>query len=176
MMKYIDRRKKRRGQAGIETVLVIIPMFMILLSIIDLSVAIFIMDTLEYAARQGVRYAITDNVATQDGTGTGPGNPAVTLNQDASIRQVVRDNSLGFLASAPDSEITINYYALNASNDWVSVTGANSNAGGNLVKVSVTGFSWAWMVPHFRGQTSLSMNAASADMMQGCPGGVCPTR
>lgn len=176
MEKSVKKRNRRRGQAGIETVLVIIPLFMILLSIIDLSVAIFIMDTLEYAARQGVRYAITDNLATKDGTGSGPSNPAVTLNQDASIRQVVRDNSLGFLNSAPDSEITVNYYALNSSNDWVNVTGTNSNSGGNLVKVSVTGFSWAWMVPYFRGQNSLSMNGASADIMQGCPGGVCPTR
>jgi Flp pilus assembly protein TadG len=173
----IKKRNRRRGQAAIETALVIVPLFMILLSIIDLSVAIFVMDTLEYAARQGVRFAITDNTSNQDGTGTGPGNPAVPLNQDASIRQVVRDNSLGFLASAPDSQINVNYYALNTTtNDWTSVSGSGSNAGGNLVKVSITGYSWAWMVPYFRGQNALSINAASADVMQACPNGVCPTR
>ncbi len=180
MAKYIQKRKRRAGQAAIETVLVIIPLMMMLISIIDLSVAIFVMDTLEYAARQGVRYAITDNTAVQDGTGTGPGNPAVNLAQDGSIRQAVRDNSLGFLSSAPDSGIVINYYQLMTTgpnvNTWQSVTGVGSNAGGNLIKVSVTGFSWAWAVPYFRGQNALSMNAAATDIMGGCPNTICPAR
>lgn len=178
--KSVKKRKGRRGNAELETALVIVPLMMILLSIIDLSVAIFVMDTLEYAARQGVRYAITYATANQDGTGTGPSNPAVALNQDASIRQVVRDNSIGFLSNTttvPDSNITVNYYALNTtSNDWTLVSGTGSNSGGNLVKVSVSGFSWAWMVPGFRSQSALIMNAAAADVMGGCPVSACPTR
>jgi Flp pilus assembly protein TadG len=180
MDKSIKRRNRRRGQAAIETALVIVPLMMMLISIIDLSVAIFVMDTLEYAARQGVRFAITDNTAVQDGTGTGPSNPAVNLAQDASIRQAVRDNSLGFLSSAPDSEIIITYYQLMTTgpnvNTWQTVTGSGSNSGGNLVKVSVTGFSWAWAIPYFRGQNALSMNAAATDIMGGCPNAICPAR
>src|SRR5579872_4803197 len=100
------KRSRRKGQAAIETALVIVPLFFILLAIIDVSVAIFIMDTLEYAARDGVRYAILGNT-------------------DASVRQAVRDNSLGFPASAPDSQITVNYYALNTSNNtWQIAAGA----------------------------------------------------
>jgi Flp pilus assembly protein TadG len=153
------RRNRRRGQAAIETALVIVPLFFILLAIIDVSVAIFIMDTLEYAARDGVRYAILGNT-------------------DASVRQAVRDNSLGFLASAPDSQITVNYYALNAGNNtWQVTTGAGSNANGNLVKVSVKGYSWAWMVPYMWGENSvLSMNVASADISGACTNAVCPSR
>jgi Flp pilus assembly protein TadG len=179
MDKSIKRRNRRRGQAAIETVMVIVPLMMMLISIIDLSVAIFVMDTLEYAARQGVRYAITDNTAVQDGTGTGPSNPAVNLAQVASIQQAVRDNSLGFLASAPASQIVVTFYQLMTTgvnvNTWQVVTGAGSNSGGNLVKVSITGYSWAWAVPYFRGQAALSMNAAATDIMGGCPNSVCPT-
>ena len=35
--------------------------------------------------------------------------------QDAAIRQVVKDNSFGFLTSTDDAKITINYYALNTT-------------------------------------------------------------
>jgi len=153
------KRSRRKGQAAIETALVIVPLFFILLAIIDVSVAIFIMDTLEYAARDGVRYAILGNT-------------------DASVRQAVRDNSLGFLASAPDSQITVNYYALNTSNNtWQIAAGAGSNANGNLVKVSVKGYSWAWMVPYmWGGNSALSMNVASADLSGACTNAVCPSR
>jgi Flp pilus assembly protein TadG len=154
------RGGREKGNAAVETVLVIVPLFVILLGIIDFSLAIFVMDTLEFAARQGVRYAITGQ--------TGAGG------QDASIRQVVKDNSLGFLGSADDLKITINYYALDTtSNTWQPTA---SNAGGNLVKVGVSGFSWAWMVPGWRGSSALNINTASADLVEGCPSSICPTR
>ena len=152
-----------------ETVLVIVPLFMVLLGILDFSVAIFVMDTMEYAARQGVRFAVL-----QQAGGTG--------HQDDAIRKAVRDNSLGFLSNTttvPDSQLTINYYSLDTtSNTWVAATGTGSNAGGNLIKVGVSGFSWAWMIPNWRPGTGgkLNISAAAADIMQGCPGGVCPTR
>ena len=164
-----NKRRRQKGQAAIETVLVIVPLFAVLLGILDFSVAIFAMDTMEYAARQGVRFAVL-----QQAGGTG--------HQDDAIRQAVRNNSLGFLSNTttvPDSMLTINYYSLNsATNNWVSVTGSGSNSGGNLVKVGVSGFSWAWMVPSWRPGVNgaLSITAASADVMQGCPGGVCPAR
>lgn len=168
MVKSIKKRNRRKGQAAVETTLIIFPLVFILLAIIDVSVAIFIMNTLEYAARQGVRYAIT-------------GQTSGANQQNASIRQVVKANSLGFLnASTPDSQITITYYSLvtdpkNANvNTWQQVTGAGANSNGNLVKVSVLGFSWAWMVPYLWGESTLSMNAASTDISSACTSGVCP--
>ena len=152
-----------------ETVLVIVPLFVVLLGILDFSVAIFVMDTMEYAARQGVRFAVLQQAG-------------ATGHQDDAIRLAVRSNSLGFLSNAnivPDAQLTINYYALApATNTWVSATGGGSNAGGNLVKVGVSGFSWAWMIPSWRPGVNgkLSITAAAADIMQGCPGGVCPPR
>jgi Flp pilus assembly protein TadG len=163
------KRRRQKGQAAVETVLVIVPLFMVLLGILDFSVAIFVMDTMEYAARQGVRFAVLQQAG-------------ATGHQDDAIRLAVRGNSLGFLSNTtdvPDSQLTINYYALNpGTNTWVLTTGGGSNAGGNLVKVGVSGFSWAWMIPAWRPGTNgkLSITAAAADIMQGCPGSVCPTR
>jgi len=161
-------KKNERGQAAVEAALVIVPLMMVLLAIIDVTVAIFMMNTLEYAARQGVRYAIT-------------GQTSSGLQQNGSIRKVVRDNSMGFLTSAPDSEITVTYYSLVTDptspnvNTSQQVTGAGSNANGNLVKVSVAGFSWAWMVPYLWGTSALSINTASADISSACVAGVCPS-
>jgi len=171
------KRRRQKGQAALETALVIIPLFAVLLGILDFSVAIFAMDTMEYAAREGVRYAVL-----QQAGGTG--------HQDDALRTAVKNNSLGFLTSAQDPLIHIDYYSLDpASNTWISAgSGSGSNAGGNLVKVSVQGFSWLWMASGAWGcaagvrdgcaayAPSLSIKAASADIMQGCPGGVCPTR
>jgi Flp pilus assembly protein TadG len=160
------RRRSQSGQAAVETALMIIPLLMVLLAIMDFSVAIFVMDTLEYAARQGVRYAITDQVVM-----TSQGPPAVYLNQIPSIRQAVRNNSLGILgANIPDSQITVTFYALDASDTWQPTTSNN----GTLVKVGVTGFSWLWMLPGWMGSNALSINVASTDVMQGCPLGGCP--
>jgi Flp pilus assembly protein TadG len=170
MMDIISKKRRRqKGQAAIETVLVIVPLFMVLLGILDFSVAIFVMDTMEYAARQGVRFAVLQQAGS-------------TGHQDDAIRMAVRNNSLGFLSNTtavPDSQLTINYYSLDSASDtWVSSTGAGSNAGGNLVKVGVSGFSWAWMIPSWRPGVNgkLSISAAAADIMQTCPGFVCPAR
>ncbi len=159
LRKISNKSNRRRGQAAIETALVIVPLFFVLLAIIDVSVAIFIMDTLEYAAREGVRYAVIGNT-------------------DANVQQAVINNSLGFLSASNLPQIKVNYYALNTGNNtWQVATGAGSNANGNLVKVSVTGFSWAWMVPHlWGGSSALSMNVASADISGACVAGVCPGR
>ena len=154
------RGNREKGNAGVETVLVIIPLFAILLGIIDFSVGIFAIDTLGFAARQGVRYAVTGQTAAGG--------------QDAAIRKVVKDNSLGFLKDTDDAKITIDYYALNtATNTWQATA---ANAGGNLIKVGVVGYSWAWMAPGWRGSSALNINSASADIVEGCPSGGCPTR
>jgi Flp pilus assembly protein TadG len=174
-----SRKRSRSGQAALETVLVILPLFAVLMSILDFSVAIFVMDTFEYAARMGVRSAVLQNAG-------------ATGHQDDLIRKAVRDNSLGFLSNTstvPDSMLPINYYKLDtATNTWVSAgTGVNSNAGGNLVKVGVQAFSWLWMLSGSWGcadalkngcssYSGLSINAASADVMQSCPLAGCPAR
>lgn len=134
---------------------------MILFALIDFSVAILLKNTVQTAVREGVRYAITGQ------TIAGAGG------QDNSIRKVVEQNSLGFLNSSNASLIAISYF--NPST-LQPVSGTNSNAAGNVVEVSVSGFSWLWMVPYGRNATPLQIAAASADIVEPSISGVPPTR
>ena|SRR5579872_5418817 len=158
-------RSARRGSAMVENVLVTLPVLALLWGIFDVAFAIFVKNTMMFAVRQGVRYAVTSQ--------TMPG-----LGQDDSIKTTVQNCSLGLAdALSPDhngmNRISITYY------DPVTlavVTGAGSNAGGNIVVVKATGLSWAWMIPLLRSKDPLQFSVASADIMEASPLSGPPTR
>jgi len=176
LTKSVRKSKKSQcGQAMLESALVIIPLFAILCAIIDFSMALFVRSSLVLAVREGARYAVTGQ--------TGYGGAAC---QDASIKNVVQDNSMGVLAGATGlAKININYY--NSTGTDISAA-ANANSGGNVIKVSVTGVNWLWMLSgmwenvnamkagtgtHYSG---LTIGAASSDVMEAPPGGIAPCR
>jgi Flp pilus assembly protein TadG len=154
-----------RGSALVEAGLAMLPLMAFFCGIVDVSFAVFVKNTLLFAVRQGVRYAVTSQ------TMTGMG-------QDASIKTTVRNYSAGLVdALSPNkngaNQITITYY------DPVSlapVTGANSNIGGNIVVVSMSGLSWAWMFPLWHSSAPLQFAVASADIMEATPLGGPPAR
>src|ERR1035441_6008677 len=81
---------RRRGSTMVEGSLVILPLLAVLFGVLDLSIAIFVKNTVQFAVCQGVRYAVTSQ------TMTGMG-------QDDSIKTVVQNYTLGFLdALSPD--------------------------------------------------------------------------
>jgi Flp pilus assembly protein TadG len=147
-----------RGSTLVEASLCTLPLLAFFLGIVDVSFAVFVKNTLLFSVRQGVRYAITSQ--TMAGMG-----------QDASIKSTVRTYSAGLVdALSPNqngsNQITITYYdpvTLSA------VTGANSNIGGNIVVVSVSGLSWAWMFPLWHSSAPLQFAVASADIMEASP-------
>lgn len=149
----------------VESVLAVMPMLALLFGMLDFAFAIFIKNTMSFAVRQGVRYAVTSR--TISGMG-----------QDNSIKTVVNTYSLGLadtLSSDHNSmnRIAIRYY------DPVSldeVTGTGSNAGGNIVVVAATWLSWAWMVPVLRDAAPLQFGVASADIMEASPVSGPPAR
>lgn len=148
-----------------EAALATLPMLAFLFGIFDVSFAIFIKNTLQFAVRQGVRYAITSQ--TMSGMG-----------QDASIKTTVINCTVGLLNSmSPNqkgmNQITITYYD---PLTLLPVTGVNSNIGGNIVVVSASGLSWAWMFPLLRSNAALQFSAASADIMEATPIGGPPAR
>ncbi len=153
---------RRRGQKGAELVefsLVLIPMFGILFLVIDLSWMLFARATLQYAVREGVRYAVTGQ--TMSGMG-----------QDASVRAVVQQSSMGILAGAAGaSKIAISYFDPKAN-----LAATASNAGGNVVQVSASGVSVFPLAPLFRSGSALSMTAVSSDVVESSPGGIPPAR
>ena len=155
----------RRGSALIEAALSLLPLLAFFFGIVDVSFAVFVKNTLLFAVRQGVRYAVTSQTM-------------AGLGQDASIKSTVKTYSAGLVdALSPNkdgtNQITITYY------DPVSlavVSGANSNIGGNIVVVSVTGLSWTWMFPMWHSTAPLQFTVASADIMEGTPIGGAPAR
>lgn len=150
------RRMSRRGSTMVESAFVYLPLFAIMLAIVDFSVAIFIRNTFQHAVREGVRYAVT--YQTMSGLG-----------HDASIKTVVQQNAMGFLNGTSGAEkIVIRYY----SPDTLAFTTANSP--GNIVEVSIEGYNWGWIAPIWRSGTPLAIVARSSDRMEGLPGGVSP--
>jgi Flp pilus assembly protein TadG len=169
-------RVKRKGQAAVEAALVIIPLLAVLCAIIDFSMAMFIRNSLVNAVREGVRYAITGQ--------TGAGGAAC---QDASIKAVVQENAMGLLSGDEGlSRIQLTYYNPATLADVTALP--NANAAGNVVRVTVTGVSWLWMlsgvwqnvaaVQQGAGTTytGLTIGAASSDVMESPPNGVMPCR
>src|ERR1035437_758289 len=155
----------RRGSTMVEGALVIVPLLAVLFVVLDLSIAIFVKNTVQFAVCQGVRYAVTSQTITGQG-------------QDDSIKTVVQSYTLGFLdALSPDhvgkNRLSVTYYDPLA---LTPVTGPGSNIGGNIVVVSANGLSWAWMVPLLRSAAPLQFSVSSADIMEATPVAGAPTR
>jgi Flp pilus assembly protein TadG len=165
MLRPYFRIGNRRGSALVEGAFATLPLLVFMFGIMDFALAIFVKNTMLFAVRQGVRYAVTGR--TMAGKG-----------QDDSIKATVKTYSFGLVDTlSPDqngmNQITITYY------DPVTlapVSGVGSNGGGNIVVVSAGGLSWAWLVPIMRSSTPLQFSVASADIMEASPLGGPPPR
>jgi Flp pilus assembly protein TadG len=154
-------RSRERGSQVVEMALVLLPLIAMVFLILDMAWAFFVRATLQNAVREGVRYAITDQTMTGFG-------------QDASIKTIVQQNAMGLLSgSTGTSLIYIQYYL---PNTLAPVSGGNSNAAGNVVKISVQGYPLPPLGPILRNPAPLSLGAQSFDVMGGAPGGIPPAR
>ena len=131
-------------------------------AMIDVPFGIFIQNSLREAVREGVRFAITQQ--------TGAGG------QDAAIKTVVENYSMGFLN---DAAITANTATFNITyydgSTLAVVTGTGSNAQGNICVVTAT-IQHKWMAPVWQSTSALTFSAASSDVMEAPPGGILPSR
>ena len=164
------RRVTQRGATMVELAVTIMPILIFVFATIDFGVAILMQNTAQSAVRAGVRYAITSQ------TGISGGSP---LGHDASIREVVKSQSMGLLnhllplGDTMDQHIEITFY------DQITlapVTGTGSNRSGNIVQVDITGLSHLWMVPLVRGSGMFRIVASSSDAMEAAPIGGPPPR
>lgn len=160
--KTLTRARTQAGSAVLEGALILLPMMAIFFAMIDVPFAIFKQNTLREGVREGVRFAITQQ------TGSG--------GQDAAIKSVVKNYSMGFLndadITAGNSTFSITYYdgaTLNA------VTGTGSNAQGNICVISAS-VQHYWIAPVWRGTGVLVFNASSSDVMEAPPSGILPAR
>ena len=145
-----------------------LPLLAVMFTVLDLSIAIFVKNTVQFAVCQGVRYAVTSQ--------TLPG-----MGQDASIKSVVQGYTLGLLdALSADhvgaNRITITYYD---PSSLAAVAGANSNIGGNIVVyivVSARALYFAFRISSSRSTAPLEFAVSSADIMEATPLAGAPVR
>jgi Flp pilus assembly protein TadG len=153
-----ERRKRQRGSEIVEFGLTCLPLFGFIFLTLDVSWMIFAQVTLQSAVRQGVRYAVTGQ--TMSGMG-----------QDASIQTVVQNAAVGFLAGTTGaSQISINYYLPG------TLQPTSSNAGGNIVEVSITGFALSPLGPILHSGSPLAISARASDIVEPPANGVPPAR
>jgi Flp pilus assembly protein TadG len=137
----------------VETALVLVPFFAIILGIIDYGRAFYTRTAIQYAVQAGTRYAVTFQTMTG-------------MCQDASIKEVVRRNSVGTLSATDIANKTyVRYY----KPDTLAAT--SSNMPGNIVEVSVEGYEFRWIAPLWRPAAPMIVLARSSDRMEGLPGG-----
>jgi Flp pilus assembly protein TadG len=151
----------------VELALVITPFLALALTTIELALPIFKKSTFEDAVREGCRFGITYQTV-YNGTTYGSQTDAITA--------VVQANAMGFLSDA--TKIHVDYYN---SSTFALVTGSpGANADGNILQVSVSGYTHSWIAPvtWLWGNTSFGLNPApltisaiSADRLESLPPG-----
>jgi hypothetical protein len=135
------------GSALVEFALIALLFLSIVFVSFNFFFWVFAKAALHSAVREGARYAIT-------------GQTSPLVGQDASIRQVVRDNAFGLLNSAPASAITVEYFAADGSGPTAS------NAAGNIVVVSVLSFTPATISPLFGFAYPISLSVRAVDKVE----------
>jgi Flp pilus assembly protein TadG len=148
--------KKDHGSQVVEFSLVVIPLLGMIFLIVDLTWMLFARATMQFAVREGVRYAVTGQTITGQG-------------QDASIESVVAADSFGFFTTA---NVSIQY--LTSVNGVMTPT--QSNAGGNVVQVTVSNVSVNPIAPFLHSSSPIVMNATSSDVVEPSPNGIPPAR
>src|SRR5664279_981535 len=114
------KSSRHRGSMLVEGALAILPLWAVLFGVVDLSVAIFVQNTVQFAVCRGVRYAVTSQTL-------------AGMGQDDSIKTVVQDYTLGFLDYLSPDHIGKNRLSITYYNpvSMTAVAGAGSNIGGN---------------------------------------------
>ena len=161
----------------------IMPFFAIIGGFVDIGMAMFTWNTLQNAAREGTRYAIT--YQTSSGLG-----------QRDSIKARVSQWAMGLVtasaisttgANTPYVDVLFYTKPTQASPNGSLITAANGNASGNIVEVSIKNYPYALMAP-FSGSLSsvtaqafyatpgsnLTIQVFSADLLGGTPAGGPP--
>lgn len=167
------RRRRSGGNALVEGAFTILPTFALIFGFVDFGLMFFRWETLQNAAREGVRYAVTFQTTTS--------SSGVALGQAASIKQQVQKNAMGLVRTTDDpATIFVKYYTQAAPGTEVTSGG---NVPGNIVEVHVQSPLYSWILPlsgsfsaqsgsAYRYSTPLRFNVYAYDILGGLPVGV----
>ena len=148
-------RRRERGSQFVEAGLALLPFCALLLLVADVGWAVWVKATLQHAVREGARYGVTGQTA--DGLG-----------QMASIRNVVKNHAMGLLNGDQAPTIAVRYY------EPGSTSPTSSNAAGNVIEVSVEGYSLAPLAPLLRSSAAIAVTVRAADVLEQTKGGSPP--
>jgi len=130
-----NRKQRQRGSAMIEFTLVGIPMIFLLISIFEMSRAMWNYHTLAFAIREGTRYAVVHG----SGCSTDPRNSCQATVaqvarriQDAGIGLDASELTLTFTSSGNSIKCTLNA-CLGTATNWPE---APKNTPGNAIAIS----------------------------------------
>ena len=162
------RNRRRSGTVIMELGIMILPTFAIIFGFLDIGFALFTWNTMQNAAREGTRYAIT--MQTQSGLG-----------QIQSVKNVTARWALNFVNSSSTSAsgplipyVDVKFYPQATPN--TAVSGAGSNRPGNIVEVSVRNYPYKWLFPvsgslsgsfYSAPGSNLTINVYSVDILGG---------
>jgi hypothetical protein len=138
---------------------------MMMFVILDVAWGMYVKSTLLYAVRMGVRKGITI-------TGTQAGGSDLT----SMVKDTVQANALGLLAGQSGrAKIKVHYFQPpdpgSSSMPADVCTSAGGNAPGNIMQVSIQGYSLGPLVPRIFGWKTLdfsstSIGAVAADLIE----------
>jgi Flp pilus assembly protein TadG len=137
---FIRRARNDRGTTIVEFALVLPIFLLFVLGIFDFGRYFFVDHTLQYATREGMRFALVGRTLTD-----GNGNP---MSREASIIQTIKDNAS--LAVDP-SKLSIYIYPVAVATGYGDPTGwetSTANAGdpGSPMRVK-TRYTYEFMTP-----------------------------
>ena len=154
-----SRRSSTRGAELIEFTLNFLPLMVMVVVLVSTSWAIFAQATLQQAVRMAVRRGVTQTSATVNGSLT------------SSVKQDVQAHSVGLLNGSGVNFIKVHYF--DQDNPSVDVSNTPSgNRGGNIMRVSVEGYSLTPLMPRFFGWSGgvdaspMSINVYAADVIE----------
>ena len=170
-------RGGRRGVELVEFALVILPMLGFVFLVLDIGWAVFKRATLQFAVREGCRFAVTN--AVMPGLKDSSGHASGMID---SVKWVVQQRALGFLGSRQTASdpgyalIHVRFYTPSGSfseapppTGCTDTTTAAPNWGGNLVEVSVENYQHNSLVPLWHSASPLNFVVRSSDKMEGNP-------
>ena len=165
------RKNGSGGQTLIEFTLALPLLLLLLFGILNESWLIYRAASLQFAVREGCRYAITNQVLPLQDTG---GNNYGVIE---SVKYIVQQRAMGFLGSKPTDPgyqyIHVNYY-----NPYSSLTSPDTsstqNQAGNLVEVAVEGVPGKNLIPFMPVFFPINLAARSSDRVEGTPIGGLP--
>jgi len=108
-------KPRRRGQALVEFALVAPFFFLLLFSIIEFGRAVYYLQILNNAAREGSRYAIVHGNESTNPTGPPPGFP-ITTNADpyaTAVKDAVKNFAIGVVGNTGTSDFVVTVCYIN---------------------------------------------------------------